>query len=127
MVGTARATSVEQRFCYSELSERRGSPLVWIQGQLQPSLFRQDHTFPNANRGKPFSDRRVLQRFRDAVRNSLRLKETPNPNVRIEEEPLERRTSRSFHYSPGKTMSPAVRPVPARAPLTEFTCPGEVQ
>src|ERR1700722_12340145 len=52
--------------------------------------------------------------------DSCRLKETPDPNVSIEEELHELRASQSFSSLAGETMAPTICPVPARDPSQRF-------
>jgi hypothetical protein len=105
-------------WCFPDrrIFQHLANPLLDASIQDHAPLYNEGHQLPQADRGQPFLVDRVLKRFRSAWRYFSWFEETPNPNVRVEKEFHDLRTSQSSSSFAGDMISPTIRPVPAIDP-----------
>ena len=96
-----------------------------VRGKIYASLIVQDQRFPAADGREPQFICFVPEFVAGSLSQTLRVDETPQPNVRIEQQPQSRNTSQSSGSLAGEMISPRILLLPFIEPIQSRLFVGE--
>jgi hypothetical protein len=115
---------VDGRLVHRKLRQCPSDPSIRRRLELEPAVPGKDEGFPHADGREPQFVTRVVEQTDDALRQAVGSERAPEPDVSVEQQSHERRTSHSRSVEAGETMSPTIRPVVLRVPSQLPRCIG---